>query len=85
VRQAIEKRIQELLVSSGPRLLWVTCQGVKKYPELAALIPARPEEARDCDSCRGTGRIEALPQIICRCGGVGWIVPGEAGPLGAIG
>ena len=61
------------------------CQGAKKYPELAALLPPRPPKARECNSCRGNGTIDALPQVICRCGGVGWVVPGEAGPLRGIG
>jgi hypothetical protein len=53
------------------------CEGAKKYPELASLVPSRPPEARDCEFCRGTGQIEGLPQVICGCGGLGWILPGE--------
>lgn len=53
------------------------CQGAKQYPELASLIPKRSPEARDCDSCKGTGHIEGMPQLICSCGGLGWILPGE--------
>ena len=53
------------------------CQGAKKYPELASLIPRRPAQAQDCESCKGTGQIAGLPQIICGCGGLGWILPGE--------
>jgi len=54
------------------------CQGAKKYPELVSLLPRRPAEARDCESCKGTGQLEGLPQtIICGCGGLGWIIPGE--------
>ena len=53
------------------------CQGAKKYSELAPLIPNRPPEALDCDSCKGTGRIEGLPRVVCNCGGLGWILPGE--------
>ena len=53
------------------------CEGAKKYPELAAIIPARPAEARDCRTCGGTGRIAAAPQLTCPCGGLGWLLPGE--------
>src|SRR5262249_31322959 len=54
------------------------CQGAKKYPDLSALIPPRPESARDCDgACRGSGNIAIAPHLICQCGGLGWIVPGE--------
>lgn len=53
------------------------CQGAKKYPELGSLIPQRPLQARDCESCKGTGQIEGAPQIICACGGLGWMLPGE--------
>jgi hypothetical protein len=54
------------------------CQGAKKYPELVGLLPERPTEARNCESCKGTGHLEGLPpHIICGCGGLGWIIPGE--------
>jgi hypothetical protein len=54
------------------------CQGAKKWPELAELIPTRPPEAIDCATCRGTGvPIPSMPQVICECGGVGWCIPGE--------
>jgi hypothetical protein len=50
-------------------------QGMKKYPELTPLLPARPPHAFDCEICKGTGEI-ALP-LICDCGGAGWKLPGE--------
>jgi hypothetical protein len=54
------------------------CQGAKKYPELARLLPQRPAKALQCESCNGTGQIAGLPpHIICECGGLGWIIPGE--------
>jgi hypothetical protein len=53
------------------------CQGAKKYPELASLIPERSPQAGDCESCKGTGQIEGMPHIICGCGGLGWILPDE--------
>ena len=53
------------------------------YPELSDLVPQRAAEAMTCPSCRGLGRptIEGLeiPQNVrCFCGGLGWIIPGEA-------
>jgi hypothetical protein len=52
-------------------------QGSLKYPELAARVPARPREAVDCAPCRGTGRLDPRPDVICSCGGLGWTIPGE--------
>jgi hypothetical protein len=49
------------------------CQGAKKYPELAPLIPDRPPHAVECPTCK-----TPLPEpLICECGGVGWRIPGE--------
>jgi hypothetical protein len=54
-------------------------QGAARYPELRDLIPTRPDNALTCDSCQGAGRIPGLPdnlkQIICGCGGIGWLYP----------
>jgi hypothetical protein len=54
------------------------CQGAKMYPELAALIPERPEGAAGCPFCKGTGEFAGTAKIVCACGGLGWLVPGEA-------
>jgi hypothetical protein len=53
------------------------CQGVKKYPELRALLTERPPSAQTCDACGGSGQLSGAPQVICRCGGTGWLIPGE--------
>jgi hypothetical protein len=53
------------------------CQGVKKYPELRALLPERPTTALTCEACGGSGQLNAASPVVCRCGGVGWIIPGE--------
>jgi hypothetical protein len=51
--------------------------GSKKYPELESLIE-KPEDARVCPSCGGTG-IDPYAEklntdtIVCYCGGLGWI------------
>jgi hypothetical protein len=52
-------------------------QGAKTYPELAPLVPERPVEASDCKACGGAGKIVGAPEVICACGGIGWIIPGE--------
>lgn len=55
----------------------------RRFPELRALLPARPAGAADCADCRGTGdwhlfsgdRKESLRirGMICKtCGGMGW-------------
>lgn len=56
-------------------------RGARKYAELVVLIPKRPDDARDCPGCEGTGRIP-LPgldpdTIICYCGGLGWLTEEE--------
>jgi hypothetical protein len=53
------------------------CQGARTYPELAALIPQRPASAETCSACGGAGDLRGLPQMICQCGGVGWILENE--------
>jgi hypothetical protein len=58
-------------------------QGSRKYPELAVLIPARPHDAPDCHFCKGTGREPMseqlkLENIVCYCGGLGWLPPSES-------
>jgi|SRR5947209_9111989 len=54
------------------------CQGSKRYPELACLIPPKPDGANVCPGCNGTGvhpstSIETYKALICRCGGAGWL------------
>jgi hypothetical protein len=52
-------------------------QGSEKYPTLQPLIPLRPADAPECPQCRGTGKLpEAIPNLICYCGGLGWL-PGK--------
>ena len=53
------------------------CQGMRKYPELGTLIPQRPASAQACEDCGGTGQVRGAPQVICQCGGIGWIIPNE--------
>jgi hypothetical protein len=52
-------------------------QGIKRYPELEALLPARPDEAVPCGACGGSGELAGSPQLVCECGGAGWQIPGE--------
>jgi hypothetical protein len=57
-------------------------RGVKKYPELEPLVPDRPGGAPDCPHCEGRGRIDILgvepDNIVCYCGGLGWLTNEEA-------
>ncbi len=57
----------------------------RRFPTLESLLPQRPEHARKCAGCSGTGRIdfgnsdEALDVNVadcvrCFCGGLGWIL-----------
>lgn len=62
----------------------VLCQGAKRFPDLAELMPIRPNDAVDCKQCEGTG-IEPLNKklgyetevIVCWCGGLGWLPKDE--------
>lgn len=55
--------------------------GSKKYPEFAALIPPRPENATTCSSCKGTGQvIDKEGWNACwHCFGLGWLPQGLEG------
>lgn len=53
-------------------------QAAIKFPELKPLVPDRPADVRECESCRGTGIVTGLPNnlvtdVICYCGGLGWL------------
>ena len=52
-------------------------QGVKRYPELAGLLPARPFHAELCGLCNGSGEVPGRQDLVCECGGAGWVVAGE--------
>ena len=47
-----------------------------KFPELAPLVPRRPDDAIDCPACKGSGvfpRRDGPQGFSCYCGGVGWL------------
>ena len=52
-------------------------QGAKKYPQLIPLLSERPDSARNCPCCLGSGEINVpgVPPgtIVCYCGGSGWL------------
>ena len=56
-------------------------QAASQYPELAALMPERPEDAVVCGRCDGSGIVRTpSTELVCGCGGVGWVIPGEYPP-----
>ena len=60
-------------------------QGSKKYSELKALIPPKPNSALKCHVCGGTGVVpisieSGIDNLVCYCGGLGW-VPSELADL----
>jgi hypothetical protein len=65
--------------------LYALVAGSEKYPELKALLPARPTGATDCPQCRGNGRVTigSISAICGRCSGIGWI-PELAGAGGSV-
>jgi len=49
-------------------------RGAGRFPQITGLAPVRDENARRCPTCKGTGKLEGMPEnIICACGGLGWI------------
>lgn len=70
----------ELREEDDPRLINVALfQGSITYPEIKPLVPSRPADAKDCPYCLAKG-IEPdnleLQNIVCYCGGLGWVPPG---------
>ena len=60
---------------------------VRRHPELAHIWPKRGANDLQCPGCGGTGVFGGLPvqvrhNIICQCGGLGWI-PGDLAHGGA--
>jgi hypothetical protein len=54
----------------------VYLQASLKYPVMIPLVPNRPRDAITCLSCDGSGTIllrGAFRNIICFCGGLGWL------------
>jgi hypothetical protein len=70
------ERVSELLSPFWRRM--ALFQGAKKYPELTTLLPARPAVAETCRLCNGAGEIAGRDDLVCECGGAGWILTGEA-------
>ena len=56
-------------------------RGAKRYPAVAGLVPSRPDEAITCGVCEGTGELPGVEDLemdlICECGGLGWLLEGE--------
>lgn len=42
-------------------------------PQLESLRPIRPQDAVNCAACDGRGWYASHPEVICSCGGVGWL------------
>lgn len=71
---------RDVQVENEPRVLrTILFQGSKRYPELEALLPPKPVDARICHICNGTGIFViagiATTTIVCHCGGYGWLPP----------
>jgi len=69
----------ELISESDTRVCNIALfEGAKRYPGIMELIPPRPENARECEYCNGSGTVIDLPpdlaqNIRCYCGGLGWV------------
>lgn len=62
-------------------LRWVNIalhQGAQRYAWLKDLLPARPSDAQKCPVCNGTGQVPVPADLICYCGGAGWVPAGDS-------
>ncbi len=54
-------------------------RSIRRYPELLSLLPTRTPESTTCGQCEGIGVLaatltnDALRNVVCECGGAGWI------------
>jgi len=49
----------------------------QQFPDIIGLLPERGPQAVNCMSCDGHGRLKGIsdkyPNVVCACGGLGWI------------
>lgn len=57
----------------GERMSTIVSAQVRRFPELAALLPCRPSTARDCDDCNGTGFLYENFVWCTTCHCLGWL------------
>ena len=64
--------VNDIQADGGNRtclLVW----GARRHPELVALLPPRPSDAKDCAGCDGTGHGPKVDMCYA-CYGLGWAV-----------
>jgi hypothetical protein len=54
----------------------ILAQASIRYPELAYIRPVRGADDPPCKSCGGTGKLQVAADVICPCGGLGWVPVG---------
>jgi hypothetical protein len=60
----------------------VLTHGARTHPDLQDLVPARPDGARPCRSCEGSGMVACKQDgydSCLGCNGLGWVVTGQRG------
>jgi hypothetical protein len=71
-----DRRSLELDALDRHRVLF---QGAARYARLRPFLPARAADAQVCPGCKGSGRPVGIPSsienIVCTCGGAGWLPP----------
>lgn len=55
--------------STFPTLIYAA----ERNPDLACLLPERPESATSCEACKGSGRFRDTRALCYDCLGLGWI------------
>jgi hypothetical protein len=70
LKEVSDQRGARLALARGPRL----------FPGVAPLMPVRDPSAVDCPHCAGAGvtpLASKMPNLVCFCGGLGWVDPSE--------
>jgi hypothetical protein len=62
-------------IESRTLFVYSLVNGARSYPPLVALVPPRPANSNACPACDGLGYFKAHPDVVCTCGGLGWLPP----------
>jgi hypothetical protein len=67
------QRIDSFLLAMG-----ILTTAARQHPALKSMLPQRPQSATTCEFCKGDGYSPTYPNLICQCGGLGWVAGGRA-------
>lgn len=70
-----EKGIREAKTFAEAAMAVTAGAKIRDFPELLSILPERPEDAVDCETCDKSGWLNIIPNypFVCGdCGGLGW-------------